>query len=85
MRFGAKDYDPATGKWTAKDPIDFSAGDLNLGTYAQNDPINYFDPLGLKIIYTRGATAPNNPSTIAMLNKLDDAVGSNNVYVKGLR
>ncbi|MFV2082583.1 MAG: RHS repeat domain-containing protein, partial [bacterium] len=33
VRFGARDYDPAIGKWTAKDPIDFAGGDLNLMSY----------------------------------------------------
>jgi RHS repeat-associated protein len=26
IRFGARDYDPALGRWTAKDPIDFAGG-----------------------------------------------------------
>ncbi|MEA1915690.1 MAG: RHS repeat-associated core domain-containing protein [Campylobacterota bacterium] len=29
-RFGYRDYDSYTGKWTAKDPIDFAGGDSNL-------------------------------------------------------
>ena len=29
VRFGARDYDPETGRWTAKDPIGFSGGDTN--------------------------------------------------------
>jgi len=47
VRFGARDYDPATGKWTAKDPIDFAGGDLNLGGYCLQDPINHVDVRGL--------------------------------------
>ena len=46
VRFGARDYDPATGKWTAKDPIDFAGGDLNLGSYVGQDPVNWVDPEG---------------------------------------
>ena len=26
VRFGARDYDPSIGRWTAKDPIDFAGG-----------------------------------------------------------
>jgi len=26
VRFGVRDYDPAIGRWTAKDPIDFAGG-----------------------------------------------------------
>jgi RHS repeat-associated protein len=47
VRFGARDYDAATGRWTAKDPIDFEAGDTNLYGYVLNDPVNLVDPRGL--------------------------------------
>nr|WP_249218470.1 RHS repeat-associated core domain-containing protein [Nitrospina sp. Nb-3] len=47
VRFGARDYDPQTGRWTSKDPIDFNGGDPNLFGYLQNDPINFVDPLGI--------------------------------------
>ncbi|MBP1149976.1 MULTISPECIES: RHS repeat-associated core domain-containing protein [Methylocaldum] len=47
VRFGARDYDPETGRWTAKDPIRFRGGDSNLYAYVLNDPINWVDPLGL--------------------------------------
>ena len=47
VRFGARDYDAETGRWTAKDPIGFGGGDGNLYRYANSDPINGNDPLGL--------------------------------------
>jgi len=47
VRFGARDYDPSTGRWTAKDPIDFAGGDLNLLSYTGQDPVNWVDPEGL--------------------------------------
>ena len=31
VRFGYRDYDPDTGRWTAKDPIGFGGGDVSLG------------------------------------------------------
>lgn len=46
VRFGARVYDPATGRWTAKDPILFDGGDANLYGYVMNDPINLIDPSG---------------------------------------
>jgi len=46
VRFGVRDYDPETGRWTAKDPIGFDGGDTNLYGYVVNDPVNLFDPLG---------------------------------------
>lgn len=48
VRFGARDYDPNTGRWTAKDPIRFSGGDSNLYGYVWNDPVNISDPAGLE-------------------------------------
>ncbi|MGQ0593407.1 MAG: RHS repeat-associated core domain-containing protein, partial [Gammaproteobacteria bacterium] len=59
VRFGARDYDAETGRWTAKDPIRFAGGDTNLYGYVLNDPVNLRDPLGL--MYTDGE---NRPSTL---------------------
>jgi len=49
VRFGARDYDPETGRWMAKDPILFGGGDVNLYGYVMGDPINYFDKTGTYI------------------------------------
>ena len=46
VRFGARDYDPETGRWTAKDPIGFAGGDTNLYGYVLQDPVNRVDPEG---------------------------------------
>ena len=45
-RFGARDYDAQTGRWTAKDPIGFGGGDTNLYGYVLNDPVNFVDSDG---------------------------------------
>jgi len=46
VRFGARDYDGQTGRWTAKDPIGFAGGDANLYGYVGQDPVNWTDPTG---------------------------------------
>jgi len=48
VRFGYRDYDPDTGRWTAKDPILFAGGDTDLYGYCLNDPVNLTDPSGLE-------------------------------------
>jgi RHS repeat-associated protein len=51
-RFGARDYDAETGRWTAKDPILFDDEATNLYGYVENDPINWVDDSGEKKKYT---------------------------------
>jgi RHS repeat-associated protein len=46
IRFGARDYDASTGRWTTKDPLLFVAGAANLYGYVSGDPINSRDPTG---------------------------------------
>ncbi len=46
VRFGARDYEAVTGRWTAKDPIGFGGGDSNLYSYVGQDPVNLVDPSG---------------------------------------
>ncbi|MBF0152113.1 MAG: RHS repeat-associated core domain-containing protein, partial [Magnetococcales bacterium] len=67
IRFGARDYDPVTGRWTAKDPIRFLGGDTNLFGYVLGDPVNLTDPDG------------QNP----VKHLLDIVKHSRNAYEKG--
>ncbi|MBI5516947.1 MAG: hypothetical protein HY909_24405 [Deltaproteobacteria bacterium] len=57
LRFGARDYDPRAGRWTARDPRLFDGSESNLYGYVSNDPVNRADPDGeadLPVIYARG-------------------------------
>ncbi|MCP5489403.1 MAG: RHS repeat-associated core domain-containing protein [Verrucomicrobia bacterium] len=47
VRFGYRDYDAATGRWLAKDPILFGGGQANLYLYCFADPIDLVDRFGL--------------------------------------
>ena len=47
VRFGARDYDAATGRWIVKDPIGFGGGQANVYVYAGDDPVNATDIIGL--------------------------------------
>jgi RHS repeat-associated protein len=57
VRFGARDYDPAAGRWTAKDLIGFEGGDANLYDYVFADPVNFVDPFGTDI-WLEGPVSP---------------------------
>jgi RHS repeat-associated protein len=57
VRFGERDYDPTSGRWTTKDALRFEGGrdffpneeillEPNLYAYVYNNPINWTDPSG---------------------------------------
>jgi len=48
VRFGARDYDPLTGRWLARDPAGFDAGDVNLYAYVGSNPIDLVDLAGME-------------------------------------
>ena len=50
VRFGLRDYDPASGRFVAKDPSFFSGSPQNLYNYAGNNPVTMRDPSGLVCI-----------------------------------
>jgi RHS repeat-associated protein len=43
----ARYYNPATGRWDSRDPLNFKAGDANLYRYVAGSPLLSVDPLGL--------------------------------------
>ena len=44
VRFGFRDYDPAAGRWTARDPI-VQAGGANTYAYVNSDPVGIARPV----------------------------------------
>jgi RHS repeat-associated protein len=57
-QFGARWYDPATGRWVSEDPSGFGSGDQNLYRYCANGPTDGKDPSGL-IAWDEKAKDPN--------------------------
>jgi RHS repeat-associated protein len=55
-RFGTRDYDANSGRWTCKDPVIFAGRSLSLFNYCADDPVNGIDSDGLSYITFDGST-----------------------------
>ncbi|MEM8814250.1 MAG: PKD domain-containing protein [Pseudomonadota bacterium] len=86
-RFGARDYDARTGRFTARDPLLFTNLDGNLYAYAGSDPVNSVDIDGresqvVEIVGRDGSVAritvenpsANTPSSIKCKSSLSNCV-----------
>jgi RHS repeat-associated protein len=71
VRFGARDYDPEIGRWTAKDPIGFNGQDANLYAYVANLPTAAVDHVGMA-----PTCPPPGGHGASNANDCPDAVGS---------
>ncbi|MFC4700581.1 RHS repeat domain-containing protein [Glaciecola siphonariae] len=80
VRFGARDYDAYTGRWTAKEPLGFAGGDSNLYAYAYGDPVNLIDPDGLLPRLPRGlvnfAAGLGSALSFGLTDKVNEALGN---------
>lgn len=47
LRFGFRDYEPASGRWLARDPAFLSGRQFNLYAYVGSSPVSFRDPTGL--------------------------------------
>ncbi|NUP09845.1 MAG: hypothetical protein HOW73_27680 [Polyangiaceae bacterium] len=76
VRFGARDYDAVSGRWTTKDLTRFAGGD-NLYAYAGDDPVNLVDLTGAaptreELTWLAGWFGVGN--TAEMINERDLAI-----------
>jgi RHS repeat-associated protein len=68
VHFGARDYDPALGRWVSKDPIGFAGGDADLFAYCGGDPVGAVDPSGLY-----GVGSENAPETAEVVELIAES------------
>jgi RHS repeat-associated protein len=68
VRFGLRDYDPASGSWMARDPSLFDGSPTNLYKYAGGDPVNYSDPTGLWCVGFSGYFGLGGGGTVCVSN-----------------
>jgi len=84
VKFGARDYDPQTGRWSSIDPIRF-AGGSNLYIYCASDPVNNLDPTGLAVKYNRPPprTVPPTGENGDALTCVDQCLAQKTLLVTG--
>ena len=79
VRFGLRDYEPATGRWTARDPI-LQEGGMNLYAYGNSDPVSKRDPSGMDEAGGGGGDGGGMGSTLmGYLEKVGDFFSSEDV------
>ncbi len=61
IRFGVRDYDPQTARWTAPDPLMVRGGSPNLYSYVAGDPVNRIDPSGGVLVAVGGNVVLTGP------------------------
>jgi RHS repeat-associated protein len=80
-RFGARDYDPETGRWTTKDESRFVDGARNLYPYVSADPVNKLDLNGRAEKCTRSLDGfPGTPRMILRHDQIWYEDGTNSGF-----
>jgi len=75
--YRARYYSPQLGRFIAEDPLKFGGGDMNFYAYAENDPIDFVDPFGLRV-YPSNFIGPLLPGDVrGFFADLTDAAISN--------
>lgn len=76
VRFGWRDYDPSTGRWTSPDPILFHSNHPNLYLYLANNPLLGRDTSGLQEKPVPGPLRPYSEYTRLTKQATDRATDS---------
>ena len=63
LYYGYRYYNPSTGRWLSRDPIEENGG-FNLFIFARNSPPNYFDFLGEYSLNFKGKWKPSEKDMV---------------------
>jgi RHS repeat-associated protein len=83
VRFGLRDYDPVTGRWTARDPIFLSGKQFNLYQYVAGNPVSLRDPSGLFCVGASGFSVVGGGGKLCLNKDGFSACGELGVGVGG--
>ena len=78
--YGARQYDPALGRFTAVDPLTEKYYEMSPYTYCGNNPIKYIDPTGADMVIWYGDE--NGKQRYFMFNGINAAQAPQNSFVK---
>lgn len=68
VHLGAREYDPATGRFTTPDPSPLAGAQLNPYVFGDGDPVNRIDPRGLQASPADGDPSAGFPDTGAFID-----------------
>ncbi|HKP21479.1 MAG TPA: RHS repeat-associated core domain-containing protein, partial [Thermoleophilaceae bacterium] len=73
VRFGKRDYEPESGRWTAEDPTFFEGSPGNLYAYVGSNPTTLTDPTGLVCVGFSAYEGVGGGLQFCRDNSIDDA------------
>lgn len=77
--FGARMYDPATGRWLTQDPLAEKYYGASLYAFCGNNPVNIIDPDGRKLYYAKNVSEDFKQKFAAVIKFMNAKGTSGNI------
>ena len=81
VHFGFRDYEQTAGRWTARDPVLYAGGQINLYVYVNNNPVSLKDSSGLWCIGAQGFAIVGGSGQLCCANGVCSACAEGGVGV----